>query len=185
MDGNRRYGKQKGITDLEAKIAGLNTLLEIITHSHRLGIKEITVYALSIDNLRRDPVEIQNILKLLDNQFNFSCGIKPKFIFYGFDINPEIKNKIEKIESESGNDIIVNVMFQYSGSREYKMGLCFVSKPDIIIRTSGVNRLSDFLLIHAANGSKIMFVDQLWPMYTTDVYEQNLLTHVLEDFLLK
>ncbi|KAG0418913.1 Dehydrodolichyl diphosphate synthase [Dictyocoela roeselum] len=189
MDGNRRYGKLMGISDLDAKTAGRNKLLELIYHSYRLGIKEITVYALSVDNLKRDPIEIENLRSLMDEDVNFGekdevgCNFRPKILFHGSDIDTDTKKKIEKIENQSGHDMLVNVMYSYSGTMEYEQGLCFVNRPDIIIRTSAVHRLSDFLIIHAANGAKIKFVDPLWPMYSIEMYEQNLLEHVLEDRL--
>lgn len=195
MDGNRRWARQRGLTDLNGHQAGADRLEEIVEAAAKMGIKTITVYALSTENIKeRAKREIWGILNLIRKSYhnklkvmmNNSVSISvlgeldglPKAIV-------RIINELKKtyIKNES---IKLNIALNYGGKKElieafkslikqgieidkindelvsrhlYTMG---GSDPELVIRTGGRIRLSNFLLWQTAY-SELYFTHILWP----------------------
>lgn len=195
MDGNRRWARQRELTDLKGHQAGADRLEEIVEAAAKMGIKTITVYALSTENIKeRAKREIWGILNLIRKSYhnklkvmmNNSVSISvlgeldglPKAIV-------RIINELKKtyIKNES---IKLNIALNYGGKKElieafkslikqgieidkindelvsrhlYTMG---GSDPELVIRTGGRIRLSNFLLWQTAY-SELYFTHILWP----------------------
>ena len=201
MDGNQRWALRNKKNKLEGYLAGLNNLKPIIYKCIEKKIKYLTVYALSTENTQRTSLKIIfNLIRnkhkdflneLLKNNINvniigekknipndilniFKLPIKKKYpimnlniVFnYGTEdeilhiINNIMKNKINKINKK----IIRSSM--YLGS---------IPDPDILIRTGGYKRLSNFILLNLSY-TELFFTDILWPNFS----KKN-----LDDILLK
>jgi len=193
MDGNGRWGQKNLKNRLLGHQAGIKNLKTIINFFLKNKIKNLTLFALSRDNLlKRNQKELKNIFNLLekyltDNQ-NFFISNKINLKIMGETNN--LPEKIKKIIKSSNikysfksNNLKLHIAFNYSSKIEIinavkkikpnkgKITLKNVEKklythpvndPDLIIRTGGRKRLSDFLLWQASY-SEIFFVNTLWP----------------------
>ncbi|MBU9721650.1 MULTISPECIES: isoprenyl transferase [Bacillaceae] len=198
MDGNGRWGKQRGLTRSQGHYAGSKTMENLIKDSLDLGIKVLTLYAFSTENWTRPIKEIQYLMNLPAKFLNAKL---PDFmennikICISGDIEglPSHTKKAVKIavsETKNNNKLIVNFALNYGGRHEiiaavkkiandiqnsiitnknideklinsylYTTGL---PDPDIIIRTGGEKRISNFLLWQSSN-SELWFTDTYFP----------------------
>lgn len=195
MDGNRRWARQRGLPDLKGHQAGSNRLEEIVEEAAKLGVKTITVYALSTENLKeRAKREVWGILNLIRKSYHKKLKVMMKngvsiSILGELDGLPKaivrIINELKKtyIKNES---IKLNIALNYGGKKElieaikdlvkdgvdlkklneksidkylYTKGQ---SNPELVIRTGGRIRLSNFLLWQTAY-SELYFTHTLWP----------------------
>ena len=195
MDGNRRYAKERNIKDIQGHTDGMETLLNLLKWSIALKIEELTVFAFSIDNFKRSDEEVNNLMKLFkDNFYKFAnnkealkSGIK--ICIYGkrdlFD--NEIQGIFKEIEekTKNGKKIKLNVCIGYNSTEEIYQAASKCDKnainirkefeshlyggynccPELLIRTSGEIRLSNFLL-YQCRFSLVLFVEKNWPELT-------------------
>lgn len=191
MDGNRRWAKRRSLPGNAGHSAGASVFKKIIEYCFESGIETVTVYAFSTENWKRSEDEISSILKLLDEYLNdFLESGKEKNIrirFLGDQSNFDL-NLIERIKKAQditkNNKYNLNVALNYGGRSE----LCHAFKilmekgisspteqdissalytsetgdPDLIVRTGGEQRLSNFLLWQSAY-SELYFTNTLWP----------------------
>ena len=193
MDGNGRWGKKKFNNRLLGHEKGIDNIKNIISFCIKKKIPNLTIYALSKDNLeKRNKSEINNIFRLLKNYLKkniiYFKKYKIKINFIG-EIN-QLPATVKKMLISSSNELskfqkklTLNVAINYSSKLEIlkvikklvknkkKLNIKNVDKhlltslsghPEIIIRTGGYKRLSDFLLWQAAY-SELFFVEKLWP----------------------
>lgn len=195
MDGNRRWAKSKNLSVIEGHRAGSANLEKIIYHCRDLGIKHLTVYALSTENFRhRSFMEIKGLFKLLIEIFqkkskeSRKSGIK-LFVIGNFQAFPlKVKNVIKKMLKMAVIDkkMTFNIALNYGGRDEIvtavkkiindkipasKINEKLIEKylythdqpdPDLIIRSGGEKRLSNFL-IWQMSYAELYFSDVLWP----------------------
>jgi tritrans,polycis-undecaprenyl-diphosphate synthase [geranylgeranyl-diphosphate specific] len=204
MDGNRRWAELKGLDKSFGYVFGAKKVEEVLKWCHELGIKTLTLYVLSTENLRRPREEIQLILDLFKNKLVeiMEKGIlhknRTRFKVIGRRdlIPPDVMQYVERIERETENysSHYLNIALAYGGRAEIvdavKSIAIDVSKrlldpdhideetiskrlytaylpepdPDLIIRTSGEERLSNFLLWQSAY-SELIFMDVYWPEF--------------------
>tara|TARA_B100001142_G_C14289785_1_gene638464 strand:+ start:959 stop:1648 length:690 start_codon:yes stop_codon:yes gene_type:complete len=195
MDGNGRWATEKGLDRSEGHIKGYENIKPIVIAAKKLGIKYLTIYAFSTENWNRSKNEIEFILNLAasvidqeseelnDNKVNIThLGSKEK-------LPKEILSKIQRSEelTKQNTDFFLSVAFNY-GSRnqivksinkiiqsedekinEKKLSDYLSSNkfpdPDLIIRTGGQKRLSNFLLWESAY-SELFFLDVFWPDFS-------------------
>ena len=195
MDGNRRYARSKHFKDIEGHKDGAKTLINLIQWSIDLNIEELTVFAFSIDNFTRKEEEINNLKNLFKESFEkfgnnkeaLNSGVK--ICIYG-NINlfdDEIKKIFREIEqkTKNANKIKLNVCIGYNSTEEiYQANIkCDKGKdnlrkefeshlyggyncnPELLIRTSGEIRLSNYLL-YQCRFALILFVEKKWPELT-------------------
>ena len=200
MDGNGRWGLNKGFTRSYGHNKGVSVLKNIIKFSKKLGIKVLTVYAFSTENWSR-PVEEVNFLlnlfeKVLEKEINELNKESIRIKFIG-DLSPFSEDLRKKfIEAENitlhNDKFTLNVCTNYGGRQELVKvakelakksisgeikpeqineemfeSLLFTSDfkdPDLLIRTSGEKRISNFLLWQLAY-SEIYITDVLWPEF--------------------
>ncbi len=200
MDGNGRWGVNKGLSRSHGHNKGVSVLKNIIKFSKQLGIKVLTVYAFSTENWSRPPEEVNFLLnlfeKVLINEIDELNKELIRIKFIG-DLTP-FSEKLRKkfIEAENithhNNAFTLNVCTNYGGRQELvkvakelarkslsgeinpeqineKMfeSLLLTSDfkdPDLLIRTSGEKRISNFLLWQLAY-SEIYVTDVLWPEF--------------------
>ena len=194
MDGNRRYARSKHFKDIEGHKDGAKTLINLIQWSIDLNIEELTVFAFSIDNFTRKEEEINNLKNLFKESFEkfgnnkeaLNSGVK--ICIYG-NINlfdEEIKKIFREIEqkTKNANKIKLNVCIGYNSTEEiYQANIkCDKGKdnlrkefeshlyggyncnPELLIRTSGEIRLSNYLL-YQCRFALILFVEKLFIVF--------------------
>jgi ditrans,polycis-polyprenyl diphosphate synthase len=166
-DGNRRYLKKQNKNMEEVKKDGLSKINEIIDLCNTLKISEVGFFCLSIKNFKRSDAELENILQIFKYRKRVtSCRIR---VFGNLDLLPEeSKNNLKYLEESTKNNegVIVNLFIAYSSQDEIENGIKFYGNVDLIVRTSGEKRLSDFLILQCCKGSNIFFCDALWPEIT-------------------
>lgn len=191
MDGNRRWAKEKGLKPSEGHKAGVDALERIVKESVKLGLDYLTVYALSTENLKnRDKLELGDLFTLLRQGFVEKLpilkkeGVRVSFIGEPEKLPAPARQALKKTESILSNEKNLNLIIALNyGSRaeivraargvqsdqevtevtfEKNLYTHSVPDPELIIRTGGEKRLSNFLLWQAAY-SELYFTDQLWP----------------------
>jgi undecaprenyl diphosphate synthase len=201
MDGNGRWAKERGMARVQGHSAGMKALKEIVKRADTLGVKYLTVYAFSTENWVRPADEVSGIFKLLvlyvAQELKELDDNNVKVNILG-DVSPlpeDAKNSIEKALRTTGNNtgLVFNIAINYGAraeiasavnaliaegrreivpddisSRLYTAGM---PDPDLIIRTGGEYRLSNFLLWQAAY-SELVIRPEYWPDFTPEVFEE-------------
>ena len=195
MDGNGRWAKKRGMPREYGHKYGAEVFRKIMRYCGELGINASTFYVFSTENWKRPQKEVDSIMNLLE-QYLDECEreLKDKnirFVFLGDkSAFPEtLRKKMERIEKTSSNgEYIVNLALNYGGRSELvyaynklmSEGKKQVSEQDIsdalytssspeldlIVRTGGDLRISNFLLWQAAY-AEFYFTDTLWPDFNT------------------
>uniref|UniRef100_A3KGL0 Alkyl transferase n=1 Tax=Mus musculus TaxID=10090 RepID=A3KGL0_MOUSE len=170
MDGNRRYAKKCQVERQEGHTQGFNKLAETLRWCLNLGILEVTVYAFSIENFKRSKSEVDGLLDLARQKFSCLMEEQEKLQKHGvcirvlgdlhllpLDLQEKIAHAIQATKNYN-NDVSESLLDKclYSNHSPH---------PDILIRTSGEVRLSDFLLWQTSH-SCLVFQPVLWPEYT-------------------
>ena len=195
MDGNGRWAKKRGMPREYGHRFGAETFRKIMEYCGDIGIEAATFYVFSTENWKRPQKEVDSIMKLL-NKYLDECEEKVlknnvRFVFLGDKaVFPEdMRLKMIDIEEKSKkNKKIVNLALNYGGRDEITMavnkliakGKTSVSEDDIsdalytaespeldlIVRTGGDMRISNFLLWQSAY-AELYFTDVLWPDFST------------------
>ena len=191
MDGNGRWAKSKGKPREYGHKHGAEAFRRVMKYGEKIGIRTLTFYAFSTENWKRPKKEVDAIIKLLDDYLDEiikeASKAYAKFVFIG-DVGvleKRLVDKIKKIESiASDADYTVNIAFNYGGRDEIvhacnaliasgkqsvceqdisaALYTCGSPDPDMIVRTGGDLRISNFLLWQAAY-AELYFTDVLWP----------------------
>jgi len=193
MDGNGRWGKKNFNNKIKGHQEGIRRVKPIVERCISLKIKNLSLYALSYDNLKkRDKKEIKNLLNLLkiflkkNSKYFEKKKILINFMGEKKNLPHETKNLIENTNNKfkiKKPSITLNIAFNYSSKQELINTVKQINKkntkvneinmnkhlytsnsgnPDMIIRTGGYSRLSDFMLWQAAY-SELFFLEKLWP----------------------
>ncbi len=190
MDGNGRWGKKRNKGRNFGHLKGVETVKKIVKTSIKIGIPIVTFYVFSTENWKRPKSEINFLFRLIVNYFGkeqnsvHSNGIKINIIGRSNKLPPKIKKVLGDISNltKKNKKILVNLAINYGSKNEIvdainslkkktKISLISIEKnlytknlpnPDILIRTGGHNRLSNFMLWQLAY-AEIYFLDKLWP----------------------
>ncbi len=187
MDGNGRWAGQRGLNVLEGHREGARALKRTVQNSVKLGIEELTAYTFSTENWTRPDPEVQGLMALFAEMIEQETpeldeeGVRMRFIGRLEDVSDELRRQMAWAEETTGANerMTLFVAFNYGGRAEildaaerYKGGgeeefarLLYatdMSDPDLVIRTSGEIRLSNFLLWQSAY-SELVFSEVLWP----------------------
>ena len=186
MDGNGRWANKRGMPREFGHKKGVEVFKEITEYCHKIGIQCVTVYAFSTENWKRPKREVDAIMNLLDEYLDKSSSenVSVKFIGDVSVLDDKLKKKIYRVEkqTEKGKSRL-NVALNY-GSRAEIVNACNkliecgnsiteadisnalytngCPDPDLIIRTGGDLRISNFLLWQAAY-AELYFTNTLWP----------------------
>ena len=187
MDGNGRWGKKRKKGRNFGHLKGVETVKKIVTCSLKLKIPYITFYVFSSENWNRPKKEISYLFKLINNYFLkeiinvVSQGIKINIIGeiskLPLNVKKILRDTIKK--TKKNNKIVVNLAINYGSKNEIinafkktkKINLKNFEKnlytknipdPEILIRTGGHYRLSNFMLWQLAY-AELFFVKKLWP----------------------
>jgi undecaprenyl diphosphate synthase len=200
-DGNGRWARQRGLSVLDGHRAGADTVKARLRDSVELGIKELTVYSFSTENWTRPPAEVEGLMAMFAERIDQETpelneeGVRMRFIGRREGIGPELIERMDWAERETAeNDrITLFVAFNYGGRAEildaarafdggdeedFRRGLYApeMHDPDLLIRTSGEQRLSNYLLWQCAY-SEFVFREELWPDFSREAFEAALRTY--------
>ena len=191
MDGNGRWGKKRKKGRNFGHLKGVETVKKIVTSSLKLKIPYITFYVFSSENWNRPKKEISYLFKLINNYFLkeiinvVSQGIKINIIGEISKLPSNVKKILRDTikKTKKNNKIVVNLAINYGSKNEIinafkktkKINLKNFEKnlytknipdPEILIRTGGHYRLSNFMLWQLAY-AELFFVKKLWPDFNT------------------
>jgi undecaprenyl diphosphate synthase len=195
-DGNGRWAQQRGLPVIEGHEAGADTVKQRLRDAAEFGIKELTVYSFSTENWTRPKEEVDGLMAMFAERIDRETpeldeeGVRMRFIGRREGISEELTGRMDWAEAETGDNerITLFVAFNYGGRAEildaaaaYDGGgeEAFQSHlyapemhdPDLLIRTSGEQRISNYLLWQCAY-SEFVFRDELWPDFTSNAFEE-------------
>lgn len=196
MDGNGRWAKERNKPRVFGHKEGAATLRRTLEYCKKLGIKYLTVYAFSTENWKRSKDEVDALMLLFKTYINSErdnlIKNKIRFMVSGREdgVNESLMSAIRKLEEDTSKDFetTLNIAFNYGGRAEivdavnkiirdkkeniteedFKKYLYNdIPDPDLLIRTSGEFRISNFLLWQIAY-SEIYITDKYWPDFDED-----------------
>ena len=194
LDGNRRFAKRLMLEPWRGHELGAEKIEKLIDWCIELGIKEITLYCFSLENFNRPKKEFDFLMKIFKKEFSklkqdkriHDDKIKLRFIGKIELFDSEIQKLVKDLEEMTKNydGYRVNFALAYGGRQEIvdavkklvengeeinednlKRNLWLDSEPDLIIRTGGEKRTSNFLLWQSAY-SEWIFLEKMWPEFT-------------------
>jgi undecaprenyl diphosphate synthase len=197
-DGNGRWARQREMPVNDGHSAGADTVKARLRDAAELGIEEFTVYSFSTENWSRPAGEVQGLMDMFSARIAsetpelHSEGVRMRFIGRREGIGERLAEQMAWAEemTASNSRITMFVAFNYggraeivdaarrfTGSTEEEFRACLYAPemhdPDLIIRTSGERRLSNYLLWQSAY-SELIFRDELWPDFTREALEESL-----------
>jgi undecaprenyl diphosphate synthase len=198
MDGNARWATSRGLGVTQGHQAGTDALKRIVGDAGDLGIAELTVYAFSTENWLRPDAEVSGIMALFVDRIRREApeldeeGVRLRFIGRRDRLEPAVTDQVEWAErlterhtgrtlfvafDYGGRAEILHAAERYRGGGEEEFGGLLYAPdmhdPQLIIRTGGEQRLSNFLLWEAAY-SELYFSDRMWPDFDRDELERAL-----------
>jgi undecaprenyl diphosphate synthase len=191
MDGNGRWATRRFLPRVAGHKKGVDALRACVRHCGDRGVKVLTVFAFSSENWNRPAEEVSGLMELLAMALSRevpqlqSEGVRIQFVGDRSALSDKVRAGLTQAEAATaGNDrLVFNICFNYGGrwdiaqaaaglaargeaiteqSLDRALGLAHVSDPDLLIRTGGEQRISNFLLWQAAY-SELYFSDKLWP----------------------
>ena len=197
-DGNGRWARAHGVPVNEGHSAGADTVKARLRDATELGVKELTVYSFSTENWSRPAEEVQGLMEMFSRRIAGETpelheeGVRMRFIGRREGISQELVERIRWAEgltdanrrstlfvafNYGGRAEILDAARRFQGSTEEEFRNCLYAPemhdPDLIIRTSGERRLSNYLLWQSAY-SELVFRDELWPDFTREALEESL-----------
>jgi undecaprenyl diphosphate synthase len=197
-DGNGRWARIHGLSVNEGHSAGADTVKARLRDAVELGIEELTVYSFSTENWSRPAAEVHGLMEMFAKRISEETpelheeGVRMRFIGRREGISPDLQERMDWAQelTHSNARITLFVAFNYGGraeildaARAFQGGteddfrkLLYAPEmhdPDLIIRTSGERRLSNYLLWQSAY-SELVFRDELWPDFSRRALEQSL-----------
>jgi undecaprenyl diphosphate synthase len=195
MDGNARWARERDVPVLEGHREGARTLKQIVKDGVALDVLELTVYAFSTENWSRPRAEVEGLMAMFAELIESETpeldeeGVRMRFVGRREEVSADLRERMGWAErvTEHNSRMALYVAFNYGGRAEivdaaerYAGGgeerfaeLLYapeMSDPEILIRTSGERRLSNFLLWQSAY-SELVFSDKLWPDFRKDDLE--------------
>ncbi|HET8565253.1 MAG TPA: polyprenyl diphosphate synthase [Solirubrobacterales bacterium] len=186
-DGNGRWANQRDLPVVEGHRAGADTLKARLRDAAELGIEELTVYSFSTENWSRPAEEVRGLMAMMGERIGSETpelkeeGVRMRYIGRREGLDPALVERMEWSEGETAVNerITLFVAFNYGGRAEildaarsfrgdsedeFRRHLYApeMHDPDLLIRTSGEQRLSNYLLWQCAY-SELVFRDELWP----------------------
>jgi undecaprenyl diphosphate synthase len=193
-DGNGRWAQQRGVPVADGHQAGADTVKARLRDAVQFGIRELTVYSFSTENWSRPAEEVTALMRMFSQRILAETpelndeGVRMRFIGRREGVASALLEQMEWAEAETAaNDrITLFVAFNYGGRAEildaaerYSGGgeeafraLLYAPEmhdPDLLIRTSGERRISNYLLWQTAY-SEFVVADELWPDFTREAF---------------
>jgi undecaprenyl diphosphate synthase len=196
-DGNGRWAQSRGLPVVEGHKAGADVVKARLRDAVELGLRELTVYSFSTENWTRSAEEVTGLMRMFGERLDTETpelreeGVRMRFVGRRDDprVPSVLRDKMAWAESETAHNdrITLFVAFNYGGraeildaaaryagggEEEFRRGLYApeMHDPDLIIRTSGERRISNYLLWQGAY-AELVFRDELWPDFTREAFE--------------
>jgi undecaprenyl diphosphate synthase len=193
-DGNGRWAQQRGLPVIAGHEAGADVVKARLRDAVEFGVRELTVYSFSTENWSRPAEEVTALMRMFSQRIADETpelndeGVRMRFIGRRERVTPALLEQMDWAEAQTAaNDrITLYVAFNYGGRAEvldaaarYSGGgedafrqLLYAPEmhdPDLIIRTSGEQRTSNYLLWQGAY-SELIFADELWPDFSREAF---------------
>jgi undecaprenyl diphosphate synthase len=197
-DGSGRWAHARGLSIGDGHDAAADTAIARLRDAIELGIEELTIYTFSTENWSRPPDEVQGLMSLLARRVARESpplhdeGVRIRFIGRRERVTAELRESMRWAEvltqvntriklfvavNYGGRAEILDAARRFAGSTEEQFRALLYAPdmhdPEVIIRTGGERRLSNYLLWQCAY-SELMFRDELWPDFTRSAFEQTL-----------
>jgi len=197
-DGNGRWAERRGLPPVEGHRAGADVVKARLRDAAEFGIRELTVFSFSTENWSRPPEEVEGLMQMFGERIDAETpelheeGVRMRFIGRREGVAPDLIGRMEWAEEMTAENerITLFVAFNYGGraeivdaARSFQGGseeefarhlyAPEMHEPDLLIRTSGEQRISNYLLWQCAY-SEFVFRDELWPDFTREAFEQAL-----------
>jgi undecaprenyl diphosphate synthase len=197
-DGNGRWARAHGMPVNDGHSAGADTVKARLRDAAELGIEELTVYSFSTENWLRPAAEVAGLMEMFSQRIAGETpelheeGVRMRFIGRRAGVSDHLVEQMDWAEAltASNERITLFVAFNYggraeildaaqrfTGSSEEEFRKCLYAPemhdPDLIIRTSGERRLSNYLLWQSAY-SEFISREELWPDFTRAAFEESL-----------
>jgi len=191
MDGNGRWAKARGKLRTEGHVEGVKALRRLVDLSIRYGVKHLTVFSFSSENWSRPRDEVNFIFGLLhrfvasDLATLIQNNVRVRIIGTRVGLDDALRRLIDEVQSKTARNtgLELIVAFNYGGKSAGKLRVEDITEetiaralytsgtpdPDLIIRTSGEQRVSNFLLWQGAY-SELVFVEENWPDFGEQVF---------------
>ena len=197
-DGNGRWAQQRGLPVVEGHRAGADTVKARLRDAVELGIEELTVFSFSTENWSRPTEEVESLMAMFGERIDAETpeldaeGVRMRFVGRRESVAAELVEKMAWAEEKTAaNDrIVLCIAFNYGGraeivdaarsfegssEEEFRRHLYApeMHDPDLLIRTSGERRISNYLLWQCAY-SELIFRDELWPDFGREALQASL-----------
>jgi undecaprenyl diphosphate synthase len=197
-DGNGRWAQSRGLPVVEGHRAGADTVKARLRDAVELGIEELTVYSFSTENWSRPAEEVAGLMRMFGERIDAETpeldeeGVRMRFIGRREGIAEDLLERMDWAEETTAGNrrITLYVAFNYGGraeivdaartfeggsEEEFRRHLYApeMHDPDLLIRTSGEQRISNYLLWQCAY-SELVFRDELWPDFGREAFERSL-----------
>jgi undecaprenyl diphosphate synthase len=197
-DGNGRWARQRELPVVDGHRAGADTVKARLRDAAELGVRELTVYSFSTENWSRPRAEVDALMAMFAQRIDAETpelhdeGVRMRFVGRRDGVAPDLVERMEWAEELTAHNdrIALFVAFNYGGraeivdaarsfdgetEEEFRAALYApeMHDPDLIIRTSGEQRLSNYLLWQSAY-SELVFRDELWPDFSREAFEESL-----------
>ena len=197
-DGNGRWAAERRLPAIEGHRAGADVVKARLRDAAELGIRELTVFSFSTENWSRPPAEVDGLMAMFAERIDRETpeldaeGVRMRFVGRRDGLDAELIRRMDWAEEKTAaNDrITLFVAFNYGGraeivdaARTFTGGteddfrrLLYapdMHDPDLLIRTSGEQRISNYLLWQLAY-AEFVFRDELWPDFSRDAFEASL-----------
>jgi undecaprenyl diphosphate synthase len=197
-DGNGRWAQARGLSVADGHRAGADTVKSRLRDAAQLGVRELTVYSFSTENWSRSDEEVAALMGMFSQRILGETpelhgeGVRMRFVGRRDGVRPELVEQMAWAEEHTAANerITLFVAFNYGGRAEivdaaarYDGGgeeafrrLLYAPEmhdPDLIVRTGGERRLSNYLLWQSAY-SELVFRDELWPDFGREAFEESL-----------
>ncbi len=197
-DGNGRWAQQRGLPVLAGHEAGADVVKARLRDAVELGVKELTVYSFSTENWTRPQAEVAGLMAMFGERIDRETpeldeeGVRMRFVGRRDGLDAALARRMDWAEEKTrANDrITLFVAFNYGGRAEIvDAARIFTGEteddfrrllyapdmhdPDLLIRTSGEQRISNYLLWQLAY-AEFVFRDELWPDFSREAFEASL-----------
>lgn len=194
-DGNGRWAKRRGLPVVDGHRAGADVVKARLRDAVEFGIEELTIFSFSTENWSRPSAEVEGLMRMLDERIAAETpeldaeGVRMRFVGRREGVDPALVERMAWAEEKTaGNDrISLYVAFNYGGraeivdaarhfqggdEEEFRRHLYApeMHDPDLLIRTSGEQRISNYLLWQCAY-SELVFREELWPDFDRACFE--------------
>ena len=203
MDGNRRWAKQRRLDALRGHSQGTTIIKSIARYAHECGVTHLTAFAFSTENWSRPPLEVKGLIELMrrflmqDLESLITDNVQLHVIGDLTAFDAELQTLFAEAQSrtQTNTGLVLTVAVNYGGQQDMAQAIdkaqmtaegtpstddvkaamqtAFLPPVDLLIRTGGEKRLSNFLLWDIAY-AELHFSDKFWPDFTSDDFDKAL-----------